>query len=335
MPQSATSTRSDAVNVTEVDIIEERNLSIFGSVTPLTMPGGNWTNHGSSLVWKGNFTMGQLSPLNMTFLASASGVASPSRDVAEFVPSVSLDGWSSRLTTQSAPGFHRGVFLPTASGYKGYNSSTGSSLAYGHTVTSDASYRAISLPGSTTYNAGYFTTLEGSVFGNDIALQSRYVAAGGTLNLSLDLQSVMFKAAELGFTPSVKLVLHPPYGGNAPVYETTIYNGSVLASAAGVPFLSMLDLNGDGVPDNGTTTGRFNFTYDIPDSWLFGPYVVEAEVSWTESVSHTVNGTTVRSNFLRTAHVYDYFVVTPPDLLVPPSPVYDVHLVTWFDDWGR
>ncbi|HEX2021847.1 MAG TPA: hypothetical protein VHH36_03990, partial [Candidatus Thermoplasmatota archaeon] len=76
--------------------------------------------------------------------------------------------------------------------------------------------------------------------------------------------------------------------------------------------------------------GRYFLNYTIPRNWFFGPYVVEVVVDWKDSV--TEGGTS--REVLQAARFYDYFMVTPPGSLSPPSPVYNVHLVTWFDDWN-
>lgn len=79
--------------------------------------------------------------------------------------------------------------------------------------------------------------------------------------------------------------------------------------------------------------GHYVVKKDIPRSWFYGPYVVEIRVEWTDAVDVEEEGVTVVKEVLQSARFYDYFLVTPPDALSPPSPVYDVHLVTWFDDW--
>ena len=92
------------------------------------------------------------------------------------------------------------------------------------------------------------------------------------------------------------------------------------------------NVNWAAIPDQ---LGRYIITKDIPTSWLFGPYVVEVEVKWTNDLESDTDGDDELpgQGVLQTARFYDYFVVTPPDALAPPSPVYQVHLVTWFDDW--
>lgn len=71
----------------------------------------------------------------------------------------------------------------------------------------------------------------------------------------------------------------------------------------------------------------------IPKSWFFGPYVVEVKVDWRDTVEVSEGGTTVTKEIAQSAQFYDYFLVTPPDALNPPNPLYTVHLVTWLNDW--
>lgn len=77
--------------------------------------------------------------------------------------------------------------------------------------------------------------------------------------------------------------------------------------------------------------GHYAITFDVPDEWWFGAYVVEVEVEWTELVE--VQGIDPEE-VARSARFYDHFTVTPPDLLSPPSPIYTVRLLTWMQDWG-
>lgn len=79
--------------------------------------------------------------------------------------------------------------------------------------------------------------------------------------------------------------------------------------------------------------GQYLVTKDIPMNWFFGPYVVEVKVDWQDTVQVIEGGVPVERELLQSAQFYDYFMVTPPDALNPPSPVYTVHLVTWMDDW--
>jgi hypothetical protein len=79
--------------------------------------------------------------------------------------------------------------------------------------------------------------------------------------------------------------------------------------------------------------GKYIVEKQIPKNWLFGPYVVECTVTWTDHVLDSSSGTAVAKDVLQEARFYDYFVVTPPNSLVSPSPLYDISLVTWMDDW--
>jgi len=79
--------------------------------------------------------------------------------------------------------------------------------------------------------------------------------------------------------------------------------------------------------------GTYSITKQIPTNWFFGPYVVEIRVDWRDRVTSTDTGQAIPYDVLESARFYDYFMVTPPNALAPASPVYDVQLVSWFDDW--
>lgn len=81
------------------------------------------------------------------------------------------------------------------------------------------------------------------------------------------------------------------------------------------------------IPDE---RGRYLLNHTLPLNWLFGPYVVEVVVDWRDQVTGEDG---LSREVLQAARFYDYFMVTPPGSLSPPSPVYNVHLVTWFNDW--
>ena len=91
------------------------------------------------------------------------------------------------------------------------------------------------------------------------------------------------------------------------------------------------DLVWSAVPND---RGRYLVTADVPRDWLFGPYVVEVVVEWTDQVTVVTAGVPVTQEVAQSARFYDYFVVTPPDSLNPPSAVYNVHLVAWLPEWG-
>lgn len=79
--------------------------------------------------------------------------------------------------------------------------------------------------------------------------------------------------------------------------------------------------------------GHYTVSVPVPDWWLFGPYVVEVAVDWRT----TGMGFDLQSQspvpVVQTERFYDYFLVTPPGALSPPSPLYNVQLTTWYDDW--
>lgn len=71
--------------------------------------------------------------------------------------------------------------------------------------------------------------------------------------------------------------------------------------------------------------GLYTVEYEAPLNSMFGPYIVEVEVSGTQ----TIGGQSVS---LITRAV-NYFLVTPPDRRMPVSPIYTIELVAWYDDW--
>ncbi|MHB8584592.1 MAG: YCF48-related protein [Thermoplasmatota archaeon] len=75
--------------------------------------------------------------------------------------------------------------------------------------------------------------------------------------------------------------------------------------------------------------GLYQIAYPVPMNSLFGPYIVEVEVSGTQT--ETIGGHSVQVEF--DAKDVNYFLVTPPDGHMPISPVYTIDLVTWYDDW--
>jgi hypothetical protein len=332
IPQKTSGATSDKIRVTRIDITEERNAAIFGSVTGLSSAGGTWTTNGSALTWTGNSLLSHWAPLNLTFRVTPSGTAGTETERPAITPSVTLGGWTARVDEATSPGVYRASLLPSSATYQGYDPSTGGWLLANHTIESATTYRGEALPGTTSYSSGYVSGMKDSVFGSDLALASRYVPVGGAVNASANVQSLAYQLATLGFKPVIKLNVYPPWVGDnrTPIYTTTLFDApSVLGNS---PFLGLIDLNGDGTPDP-TSVGRYNATIPIPNSWLFGAYIVDAEVDWTDSMSATINGVAVTAPVVRSAHVYDHFVVTPPDGLAAASPVYDVKMLAWFDDW--
>lgn len=97
--------------------------------------------------------------------------------------------------------------------------------------------------------------------------------------------------------------------------------------------------------------GHYRIETTAQSGWLYGPYVVEIEVEWEEQVTGEQGGATPGASTtastsiasqssselqsaVRSARFYDYFTVTPPELLGPASPVYDARLLVWMQDWG-
>lgn len=81
--------------------------------------------------------------------------------------------------------------------------------------------------------------------------------------------------------------------------------------------------------------GQYVIQKNIPTNWFFGPYVTEIRVDWQDKVTGLDPATGVSQAYtvVQSARFYDYFMVTPPAAVSPASPVYDVQLVAWFDDW--
>ncbi|MEA3201855.1 MAG: hypothetical protein QOE90_3283 [Thermoplasmata archaeon] len=330
--QSSVSGVSDSVVVTEIDVTEESGARLFGAVTPITSGGGAWTSNGTALVWTGNVTVSHSSPLNLTFQLAGLGAGSATGGASPFWPSVAMSGWSGRVSDASSPGVFRQAFLPSGSGYYGYNSSTGAWVEDNHTGLSESIYRGTSLPGSFGYSAGYGTGLRDALFGSDLAPVQRHVAVGTNATVGVNVQSLAYQLAELGFKPVVKLNLYPPWAGDTrtPIWSTTLYDApAVLGNAT---LLSVLEPNNASSPQ-ASSIGRYNATVPIGQSWLFGPYILDAEVDWNDTLSAVVAGHSVSAPIARSAHVYDYVQVTPPSLLTPASPLYNARLVVWFDDW--
>ncbi|HUR67901.1 MAG TPA: hypothetical protein VM370_01540 [Candidatus Thermoplasmatota archaeon] len=318
---------SDPLDITRIEIAEDEGRAIFTDATGIT-GGGTWSAQGDRLVWTGAASIDHNKPLNLTFHVTSTSLHGPAIERAPFVPSADFGNFTGALATETAPGFHRGVFLPATSAMGGYDPSvTGVSTT--HLVESGSVYRTTDLPGSARYQVGVALGLKDSVFGSAVTGDHRYVEPGDTIGLSVDVQSVIYQLAQLGVEPSVNLSVYPPWAGDdrTPIFNNELYNGSV-AKGAGT-FLRVVDTNGDGTPD-ATDIGRLSQNLTIPGSWLFGPYVVEVNINWLEDV--VLSGVT--QHLVRTARVYDYFVVRPMDGDLPSSPVYDVHLVGWYEDWG-
>lgn len=107
----------------------------------------------------------------------------------------------------------------------------------------------------------------------------------------------------------------------------TVVNGGAVVATTSYPMETLWSSKAD-------DRGAYVVTKDIPKNWFFGPYVVEVKVDWTDDVTVQEGGTPVTKTIVQSARFYDYFLVTPPDAVNPPSPIYQVHLVSWLDDWS-
>ncbi len=85
-----------------------------------------------------------------------------------------------------------------------------------------------------------------------------------------------------------------------------------------------------GIPEE---RGRYNVTVGIPKAMPFGPYVMEFELAWNDTVTAVVSGVTQAQAVVQAARFYNYFTVVPPTAPMPISPIYTVKLVTWLGDW--
>lgn len=322
----------DPVEVDRIEIAEEDARAIFDGVVGLTGP-GSWTDEGDKLVWTGPFTISRDTPLALTFRVTSSAVGGPASDRAPFVPSVQVGDLVGRLSGETSPGLYRGVFLPADGTHGGYESSTGSGVRASYDAVSASVYRTTALPGEIPYEVGYVVGLKDSVFGSTVSTQKRIVEPGTSATLDIDVQSVMYELAAAGFTPSIDVYVYPPWMGDKhdPSMTFHVYNGTLAAGSD--PFFSLIDVDGDLVPDP-TTIGRQTLEIPIPQTELYGPYVVEARISWLEEINALVGSTPLAEQIVRSASVYDYFIVKPTGDALPTSPLYDVHLVGWFDDWG-
>lgn len=84
------------------------------------------------------------------------------------------------------------------------------------------------------------------------------------------------------------------------------------------------------IPDQ---QGHYTVNLPVNRSWMFGPYVVEVGVDWNTTATDLVSGVYTPETVVQTARFYDYFLVTPPDALSPPSPIYNVQMTAWYEDW--
>lgn len=331
VPQSPGSL-SDSVTVSEVDITEDSGASIFGSVTGISSGGGAWASNGTSLVWTGSATLTRFAPLNLTFRVAASGTAGSSTEQAPFTPAVTLDGFTARVGDPVSPGAYRVALLPADAAHSGYNGTIGAGLESNHTATSGSVYRSTPLPGSFSYGTGYATGMRDAIFGSDVSPTARRVPVGTSANVSVNVQSMAYELAQLGLKPVITLNVYPPWAGDdrTPIWSTLLYDAPALLGNGSL--LSALDPNADGKPEP-SGVGQYNVSIPVDKSWLFGPYVIDTQIAWNDTLSVVVGAGTVTVPVVRAAHVYDYLLATPPDGVSPASPIYSARLVVWFDDW--
>lgn len=330
VPAAITGLPAESILVQRVTVRADSGEPLFTSVAGLANASGAWTLSSGEASWSGAALLTHDAPLALAFAATGASVARPVSDRAAFTPSVKLDAQDAELHDETSPGLRR-IALPPNSQRAGYNGTIGAGLVANHSAQQAAPYRGTALPGEAPYRVGYFAPTQDALDGSVIRVGSRTVAVGGSTSVFVNLQPAMYLLAELGFAPAVDVNVYPPWSGDArdPILQTRLYTAELGGNGT---YLAQVDSNNDGTPDS-PTAGIYNFTLDVPDHWLFGPYIVEANVTWNEEVTKVIDGSAVTQQFVRNARIYDYFVATPPDALMPPVPMYDVHLVAWFDDW--
>lgn len=324
----------EAVDITRIEIQEEEGRAIFADVAPLSggSGGGTWSHTGDTLVWTGAASVSQSTPLALTFEVTSSDIGGLASDNPPFAPAVDLGSFTARLGEEVAPGLYRSVVLPATADKAGYETRTDGLKGF-HEAQSTSVYRTTALPGEIRYGVGYSASLQDSVFGSSAVVERRSVTPGETAVVDVDVQAALYELAVLGMEPSIDVAVYPPWAGDErePIVNLTVYNGSVASGAD--TFLSLIDLDDDGTPEPSATMGRHLVEVDVPSSWLYGPYVVETQISWLETLDEVVDGVPLTEEVVRTARIYDYFTVRPTGAQLPPSPLYDVHLVAWFEDW--
>lgn len=285
---------------------------IFGSVRGLS-GGGAWTAHGDRLVWRGAHSSAS-GALDLAFEVRGRGTASPPMSQVPFQPPASFDGGhEGRLLQRSAPGLHWDAFLPkvAAGAYRGYDA------ADLGTVRTTPIHWTTPLPGKATYGVDSLPTLRDTAQGSAIGIERRTVAIGGEAVVDVDARAFVGALETLGLRPNMTLNVYPPW-----------------ATGPQTPIRSIPDLLSTTSGAHVTGPGQATYHLDVPPSWLFGPYVVEIDVTWEQGLLGPATGQPPVEGLIQKTRLYDDFLVTPPDHHPIPSPIYDVHLVTWMQDWG-
>ena len=275
-------TMSDAVEVKSIEIIEQSGAPIFGNATGATGP-GTWDARGDRIVWEGSYTLTKNDVLNLTFLVNASGFpGAVGANSAISVP-VAFDSWTGRLLSQTAPGMFRGTILPENGTYGGYNRDSGG-LKKEHPLVGDATFRSTAMPGQSSYFTTASSELADALYGSYVGVETRRVPVGGEVMLTANVQSVLFKLAEVGQQAGVTLRFYPPWSGDEriPIYEQSNLDQGLLTGD--ITQMIVLDLNGDGMPDPvvGTANGRVLALHGLTgdrlpgDSWT-APLTDEAK----------------------------------------------------------
>lgn len=248
------------IEIHNVEISEKEGNAIFDcdaplpAVTALSADGGTWECEGDKIRWTGKASLDRDELLNLSFTVRASGVAGPTDMRSQHTPPIASNDWTGRLLERSGWGFTRGVILPEAGDYEGYEAAIGD----GHVLRSNSTYRNTLLPGSARYNVSAVAAVQDSLFGSFVTAEDRNVPVGGEVVINANVQSVLYTLADLGQRAGVTLRFYPPWSGDEriPIYEESNLDQGLLSGE--VTQMVVLDVNGDGFPDPivGTTNGR-------------------------------------------------------------------------------
>ena len=302
------------VVIHRIEIVEQDGAPIFKDVKPVSglFTTGTWSAKGDRLVWEGTHSNFD-GPLPLVFQVTGAGVAGAATAKNPFVPPAEFDAYRSRMLSQIAPGFYRGVFLPsqidaplevstpqgTFNSYPGYATAgydTGSQppkIGIKHNFTSDSVFKSTLLPGTGNYTLNPVTSFQEAIHGSYVAVDKRKVPVGGTVTLSADVQSLLFALSQAGVSAGVNLHVYPPWSGDqkSPIWSQLNLDSGILGSD--VTKMALMELNGDGHPDVvvGTSNGRVLAIHGLTGARLQGgvftaPLQTGAKDGTVTSITH-------------------------------------------------
>lgn len=304
-----------SITIHSIEIIEQDGAPIFSDIQPLSGT-GTWTSKGDRLVWEGTHI--NTRPLALTFNVVGSGVAGAGTAKNPFVPPVEFPNpYKSRMLNQVAPGFYRGVFLPssidapdevtvpptiegkapqTYPGYPvaGYDTNPpDSKIGVQYDFASNAVYKSSLLPGTSNYTLNPITSFQDSIHGSYVNVERRSVPIGGTVSLTADVQSLLFALSQAGISAGVNLHFYPPWSGDErdPIWSQDNLDSGILGSD--VTTMMLLEMNDDGYPDIivGTSNGRVLALHGLTGARLQGgvftaPLQAGAKDGTVTSITH-------------------------------------------------